>query len=163
LPTDKSTNWVPGWRPFHTNLLVFSSQADFQLTWQLNCLTNQLLHVTSLNWTADNFRLQLGWCPHYSLGVDTTENTASNNPPIVVMDSCLAIDWISFPRERVYRPLLRNGCLFFRLLHSNGRIRCLFCGVCPAMVLYATICIDSDALLSKQILGTKELGLAVIF
>jgi hypothetical protein len=25
------TNWVPGWRPFHTNLLVFSSQADFQL------------------------------------------------------------------------------------------------------------------------------------
>jgi hypothetical protein len=26
-----STDWVPGWRPFHTNLLVFSSQADFQL------------------------------------------------------------------------------------------------------------------------------------
>jgi hypothetical protein len=25
------TNWVPGWRPFHTNLLVFPSQADFQL------------------------------------------------------------------------------------------------------------------------------------
>jgi hypothetical protein len=30
------------------------------------------------------------------------------------------------------------------------------------MVLCATICIDSDTLLSKQILGTEELGLAVI-
>jgi hypothetical protein len=29
------------------------------------------------------------------------------------------IKWISFPRERVYRPILRNGCLFIRLLHSN--------------------------------------------
>jgi hypothetical protein len=68
-----SANWVLGWRPFHTNLEVFSSQADFQLNWQLNCLihqpaasrhftqlncwtlsfTNQLLHVTSLNWTAE--------------------------------------------------------------------------------------------------------------
>jgi hypothetical protein len=27
-----TTNWVPGWRPFHTNILVFSSQAGFQLT-----------------------------------------------------------------------------------------------------------------------------------
>jgi hypothetical protein len=31
LSTDKSTGWVPGWRPFHTNVLVFSSQTDFQL------------------------------------------------------------------------------------------------------------------------------------
>jgi hypothetical protein len=27
-----STDSVPGWRPFHTGLLVFSSQADIQLT-----------------------------------------------------------------------------------------------------------------------------------
>jgi hypothetical protein len=27
-----STNWVPVWWLFHTNLLVFSSEADFQLT-----------------------------------------------------------------------------------------------------------------------------------
>jgi hypothetical protein len=57
LSTDNSTNWrLPGWWPFHTNLLVFSSLADFQLTtdsWTL-WLTNQLLHVTSLNWTPDN-------------------------------------------------------------------------------------------------------------
>jgi hypothetical protein len=50
LSIDSSTNWVPGWRPFHINLLVFCSQADFQL----NSLINQLLHVTSLNWNADN-------------------------------------------------------------------------------------------------------------
>jgi hypothetical protein len=56
LSTVDSTNWVPGWRSFHTNLLVFSSQANFQLTtdsWTLS-LTNQLLHIISLNWTADN-------------------------------------------------------------------------------------------------------------
>jgi hypothetical protein len=32
-----TNNCLPGWRPFHTNLLVFSSQADSQLTtttWQ---------------------------------------------------------------------------------------------------------------------------------
>jgi hypothetical protein len=26
------THWLPGWRPFHTNLLVFSSQTDYQLS-----------------------------------------------------------------------------------------------------------------------------------
>jgi hypothetical protein len=28
LWTDNSTNWFPGWQPFHTNLLVFSSQTE---------------------------------------------------------------------------------------------------------------------------------------
>jgi hypothetical protein len=32
LSNDDPTNWVPGWWPFHTNLLVFSSQAGFELT-----------------------------------------------------------------------------------------------------------------------------------
>jgi hypothetical protein len=39
LKYQPSTNWVPGRRPFHTNLLIFSSQTDFQLTtdyWQLS-------------------------------------------------------------------------------------------------------------------------------
>jgi hypothetical protein len=30
------TNWIPGWRPFHSNFLVFSSQADFQLRTELS-------------------------------------------------------------------------------------------------------------------------------
>jgi hypothetical protein len=41
LSADNSANWVPGWWPFHTNLIVFSSQVDFQLTWKLKSLTNQ--------------------------------------------------------------------------------------------------------------------------
>jgi hypothetical protein len=53
LISDNSTNWVPDWRPFHTNLIILSSQADFQLN---SLLTNQLLHVTSLNWTADKLQ-----------------------------------------------------------------------------------------------------------
>jgi hypothetical protein len=55
-------NWIPGRRPFHTNLLVFSSQADFQL----------------------NFSAGLG-SSLYSLGADSTENTTSNSPTIVAM------------------------------------------------------------------------------
>jgi hypothetical protein len=38
-----TTNWVPQWRPFHTNLLVFSSHADFQMTtdnWTLSLTNN---------------------------------------------------------------------------------------------------------------------------
>jgi hypothetical protein len=78
LSTDNSTNWVSGWRPFHSSLLVFSSHAHFQLFGtsaelshsptsyftslhftqpncrQLTCLSNQLLYFTSANWTADN-------------------------------------------------------------------------------------------------------------
>jgi hypothetical protein len=67
LSTDNSTNWVPGWRPFHTNLLVFSSQAH-NLT-----LTNQLLHVSSLNWTAENFLCNLT-DPAYNISARTTQN-----------------------------------------------------------------------------------------
>jgi hypothetical protein len=49
LSTDNSTNWVPGLRPFHTSLLVFSSQAGLQL----NSLTHQPAasrHFTQLSW-----------------------------------------------------------------------------------------------------------------
>jgi hypothetical protein len=46
--TDNSTNCLPGWRSFHTNLLDFSSQAEFLLTTELS-VTNQLLHFTSLH------------------------------------------------------------------------------------------------------------------
>jgi hypothetical protein len=45
-----STNWVPGWRPLSTNLLVFSLQAEFQLNSLF--LTNQLLHFSSLHFTS---------------------------------------------------------------------------------------------------------------
>jgi hypothetical protein len=52
LSTDISTNWVLGSWPFHTSLLVFSSQADFQLNCQLNSLTHQPA-------------ISLSWCSHY--------------------------------------------------------------------------------------------------
>jgi hypothetical protein len=39
-------------------------------------------------------------------------------------------------------PLLRNGRLFIRLLHSNGCTRCLFRGLCLATDLYATLRLD---------------------
>jgi hypothetical protein len=42
LNSQLTTNYVPGWQPFHTNLLVFSSQTDFQLNWTA-------LHCTALS------------------------------------------------------------------------------------------------------------------
>jgi hypothetical protein len=108
LSTDNSTKWDPGWQPFHANVLLFSSQADFQL----NSLTHQPAtsrHFAQLNcWRLLTTRLVFSL---YNLGAHPTENTASKNPSILFMGGCLAIDWILFPRERVYRPLLRDRCL----------------------------------------------------
>jgi hypothetical protein len=88
-------------------------------------LTNQLFHVTSLNWTADNW-LQLGWCwggPYRKQRLQQSFYFCHGG--------CLAIDWISFHCERVYWPLHRNGCVFIRQLHSNGCTRPIR-GLCPA-------------------------------
>jgi hypothetical protein len=46
LSTNSSTNWVPDWRPFHTNLLVVSLHR-LTFNWTVS-LTNQVLHVTEL-------------------------------------------------------------------------------------------------------------------
>jgi hypothetical protein len=141
LSTDNSTDWVPSCWPFHTNLLVFSSQADFLLTTELSHSPTSYftsLHSPELLTDLTAARLVSSL---YNLGADPTENTASNNPSIVVMGSWLAIDWISFPRERSHRQLLRNRCLFIRLLLSNRCTRCPFRGLCPATGLHATILI----------------------
>jgi hypothetical protein len=81
-PRDTSIKWVPGWQPFHTNLPVFSSQADFQLTTELTHQPPSLLTGFQLKCTA------LAGSLPYSLRVDPTENTASSNP-IVAKGSCL--------------------------------------------------------------------------
>jgi hypothetical protein len=47
----------------------------------------------------------------HSLGADQTENTASKGSSIVVMNGCLVIIRISFPRERVYRAVTEK-CMF---------------------------------------------------
>jgi hypothetical protein len=81
-----STDWVPGWWPFHTNLLVFSSQANFQLTTELSHSTTSYfmsLHSTELP-------AGLGYSL-YSLRADPPENTASNDTSILVIGRCLAI------------------------------------------------------------------------
>jgi hypothetical protein len=66
LSTENSTNCIPGWRPFHTNLLVFSWQTDFQL----NSLTHQPAssrHFTRLNcrhsnsWTKSESEIRCDW------------------------------------------------------------------------------------------------------
>jgi hypothetical protein len=89
-------NWFPGWRSFHTNLLVFSSQADFQVTTDNRTLTHQpstSRHFTQLNcWQMTAARLVSSL---YNLGADSTENTASNNTAIVVMGGRVAIGRVS--------------------------------------------------------------------
>jgi hypothetical protein len=76
-----------------------------------NWLThNQLLHVTSLNWTVENFNsgIQL-----------TLLITFRHEPHIKHRFHCYSTT-IPLQWERDYRPLLRNGYLFIRLLYSNG-------------------------------------------
>jgi hypothetical protein len=105
MSTDNSINWVPGWQPFHTNLLVFPSQADFQL----NSLTNQLLHVTSLNWTADNW-LKLGWCPSYITSGQIHQKTA---PPTILplLSWKLPSDRLEIVSTRMRLPTFTKQCI----------------------------------------------------
>jgi hypothetical protein len=123
LSTDNSTDWDPGLRPFHTNL-PHSPTSYFTS-----------LHLTKLL-TSTTARLVSSF---YNLWADPIENTASNNPSIFVMGGCLAIDFISILRERVYLSLLRNGCLFMRLMHIKGCKGYPFRGLCPATGLYVTV------------------------
>jgi hypothetical protein len=81
LSTENSTNWVPGWRPFQTNLIDFSSQADFQLNSSPTSYFTPL-HSTELLTTVTAARLLSSF---YNLGADASENTASKNLSIAVM------------------------------------------------------------------------------
>jgi hypothetical protein len=82
--TDNTTNWFPGWRPSHTNLLIFSSHADFQLIWIATELSHQPAtsrHFTQLNcW---QIQMQLGWCPRYITSERTQQKTRS--PAILLL------------------------------------------------------------------------------
>jgi hypothetical protein len=71
---------------------------------QLNSLTHQ---PTALHHTV-NFPAGLV-SSLYSLKVDPTENTASNNYFSVVMIGCVTKDWISFPRERIYQAVIKQS------------------------------------------------------
>jgi hypothetical protein len=121
------TSFSTGWHStteFSTHLSPRLAAISHQIPsllftgFQLNSLASQLLHVTSQNFTAARLVSSL-----YNLETDPTENTASSNPSIVFMGDCLAIDWISLPRDRVYRPLLNNGYFFSWSLHSNSNTR----------------------------------------
>jgi hypothetical protein len=81
------------------------------------------LHSTSLHFTSlhsAELDRQPGVLAIYSLGTDRKENTASNSSSVVIMGGRITITRISFPRERVYRPLPSNACFFSRSLLSNG-------------------------------------------
>jgi hypothetical protein len=147
-----TNNWVPGWRPFHTSLLVFSSQADFQLkslspisylyftplhSTEIS-LTHQLLilHATSLNWTADNSNSGT-----LQTLLITPRHGPHRNPVSIVivqqyLDRCMRIHCSGNPfTER----LPRNEYLFIRLLHSNCCTHYPFLGLYPATGLYAIV------------------------
>jgi hypothetical protein len=100
LSTNNSNNLIPGSWPFHTNLVDFTSQADFQLTTELSQYFTSI-HSTELLTNVTAARLVF---PLSNLGADPTENTASKNP-FIFIGVCSAIDWISFPGERVHRSV----------------------------------------------------------
>jgi hypothetical protein len=77
---------------FSASLAELNSIANPQLT---HSLTNQLLHVTSLNWTA-----LPAWDPCCIASGQTQQKIPP--PTIVVMGGCLVMDWISFLWECIY-------------------------------------------------------------
>jgi hypothetical protein len=117
MTTDNSTNWVPGWRPFHTSLLVVPLQADSQLTTEFSHEPATSRHFTQLNcWQLP---------PTTNSLLDTVLRIPSRHGP--------------YRKHRFYcfsstipRPLHRNGCLFIR----NG---CCLQSNCLATDLYATV------------------------
>jgi hypothetical protein len=122
LSTDYSNNW----RPFHTNLLVFSSQADF-----LNCTATELSHSRT----------------SYFTSLHSTELLTTPPATHSLLQTVLLITSWQGPHRKhrfrcynptIRRPLNRNGYLFIRLLHINGCIRS-FRGLCPAMSSHSTI------------------------
>jgi hypothetical protein len=80
LTCPTSTNWVPGWRPFRTNLLLFSSQVDFQLATELfHTPTKYSLHFTQLNYT------QLAWGTRYIASRGTQQKTPPPTVPLLLL------------------------------------------------------------------------------
>jgi hypothetical protein len=56
LNSQLSTKWVPGWRPLHRNLIVFSSQADFQLFSSQSPVQNSTgLTTPELNFESESY------------------------------------------------------------------------------------------------------------
>jgi hypothetical protein len=120
LNCQPSTNWVP----FHTNLLMFSSQAD---NLQLNYFTS--LQFTELH--SASLRSSL-----YNLAADPTENTV---PPLLhtCARPCGNGTTEPLPRNGLHNPvfLLLHAFMLWAL-PNNGH--CLQ-DHCLAMGLYATI------------------------
>jgi hypothetical protein len=109
-----------------------SSSHRLTFNWTLS-FTNQLLHVTSLNWT-----------PHDSLL--TTNSLLQTVLLIISQDEPHRKHCFHCYSPTICRPLHRNGCLFILPLHSNGCTSCPFWGLCPAMGLYATTFIANELL-----------------
>jgi hypothetical protein len=96
LSTD---NCLPDWRPFHTNLIVFSSQADFHLT-DCQMTTNWVASIVFLITTLHG----PSWKHLFQQWLYCFERFVS-------VGTCLPI------------RCLETGCmtpLFIRLLHSNS-------------------------------------------
>jgi hypothetical protein len=78
----------------------------------------------------------------------TTDNRTAqlicleNNSPSRIKEKTLFLYCcarVRFLRGVFSEPLLRNGCLFIRLLHSHGCSYCLFWDLCPPTGLYVTL------------------------
>jgi hypothetical protein len=97
LSTDNSTNRIPSWQPFHTNLLVFTPRADFQLTTELSYSPSS--YFLSLHSTDCGTRL-------------TLLITFWDEPHRKHRFQCCS--------QTIPQLLHRNSCLFIHIFHSSG-------------------------------------------
>jgi hypothetical protein len=82
-----STDWVPGWQPLHTNVLVFSSQAAFQL----NCPQPPWdLHYIASGWTQQKIPPQQSfYCCHWWLPSDILDIVSAGTCLPTVTKQCM--------------------------------------------------------------------------
>jgi hypothetical protein len=90
-PQLSDTYWLPGWQPFHTNVLVFSSQADFHLTLCLlttNWVTPIIFKITPRHRPHRNIPISIVVVQLLQLPSNGLHNTVSNSNS-VVLEACL--------------------------------------------------------------------------
>jgi hypothetical protein len=124
-----------------------SSQSSLDVSWQ-RLLTVEILQLLALRFLIAAARAELNSLNYSAISSQTPLQSSTELPTLTKLDcpSCLLYNssarttsktpffcccvHVCFGWNMFTEPLIRNGRLFIRLLHSNGCTRCLIRGLC---------------------------------
>jgi hypothetical protein len=115
-----STNYIPGWRPFHTSLLVFSSQPNFQLS----TLAVELLPTTL---ATNSFLHSSPYRTELSTQSQSQNHIATDGQSVSLVSSLGA-------HEQIFVTAWQLGLVFVGrpLWREDGSDFCVCCWALPA-------------------------------